>query len=69
MALKIVEVGKVKIRAYVDGSTTVSIMRSGRWERDAWFRTSDTLRGYLACLDKDLYDDAIVALDEAGRNW
>ena len=69
MALKIAEVGKVKIHAHVDGSTTVSIMRSGRWEPDAWLRWNGDLGGYLAGMDKDLCDDAIGALSEAGRNW
>lgn len=69
MALRIAEVGKVKVHAHVDGSTTVSIMRSGRWEPEAWLRRDNDLDGYLAGMDKDLYDDAIAALGEAGRIW
>ena len=69
MALKIAEVGNVKVHAHVDGSTTVSIMESGRWEPEAGLRWSDDLGGYLAGMEKDLCDDAIAALDEAGRIW
>ena len=69
MALKIAEVGKVKVHAHVDGSTTVSIMRSGRWEPDAWLRWGNDLDRYIAGMSKDLHNDAIAALGKAGRVW
>ncbi len=67
--MRIAEVGKVKIHAHVDGSTTVSIMWSGRWEPDAWLRCNGDLGGYLAGMDEDLCNDAIAALGKAGRIW
>ncbi len=69
MALRIAEVGKVKIHAYVDGLIMVSTMRSGRWEPDAWLRWSNDLDGYIVGMSEGLHDDAIAALGEAGRIW